>query len=180
MNDKLTPIWDELSAIGESAPPRTWDGVPTNLSTLIESAYQDYAKCISDDKQKTFEINILVPENRALRAEIERLTAVITYMRQGGGVAIHGTGGIGDESGQWRSPPSIENKRLKADFDETLAEDNPLLALAKFGREVLYMLELNDYSDMDGETMKKEAIKLGLLDELDALTSKAKVLDVDP
>lgn len=36
MNDKkLTPIWDELSAIGEAAPTGTWDAVPTDLSTNI-------------------------------------------------------------------------------------------------------------------------------------------------
>ena len=50
MNKKLTPIWDELSAIGEAAPPGTWDNVPANLSTLIDNAYEDYAKCIAENE----------------------------------------------------------------------------------------------------------------------------------
>lgn len=73
MDKKLTPIWDELSAIGEAAPTGTWDAVPENLSTLIDNAYDAYAECIQSDRQKTREINVLVPENRALRAENESL-----------------------------------------------------------------------------------------------------------
>ena len=34
---------------------------------------EDYDRCIQKDRQKTFEINVLVPENRALRAENEGL-----------------------------------------------------------------------------------------------------------
>ena len=56
---------------------------------------------------------------------------------------------------------------------------NPLRPLAELGRWVLDMLKLNEYCEMDGETIKREAHKLGLLDELDSLTSKAKALDVD-
>lgn len=58
MNDKkLTPIWDELSAIGEAAPPGTWDNVPTNLSTMTEwSAIGEWA-----------EIERLNNENAALK-----------------------------------------------------------------------------------------------------------------
>lgn len=40
-DDTATPIWDQLTQIGESAPIGTWDGVPSDLSTRIdEIVYQ--------------------------------------------------------------------------------------------------------------------------------------------
>lgn len=65
MDKKLTPIWDELSAIGNDWPP--------GVSILLEKAYESFSTCIQSGRQKTFEINVLVPENRALRAENEAL-----------------------------------------------------------------------------------------------------------
>ena len=35
-DEKATPIWEQLAAIGESAPPGAWDSVPTDLSTRID------------------------------------------------------------------------------------------------------------------------------------------------
>ena len=35
-DENATPIWDQLSAIGEAAPIGTWDAVPTDLSTRID------------------------------------------------------------------------------------------------------------------------------------------------
>ncbi len=74
---------------------------------------------------------------------------------------------------------SYETIPVKTRCEETPDDVNPLLALAKFGRDVLDMLQVSDYGELDGETVKKKAVELGLLDELDSLTSKAKALDVD-
>jgi len=35
-DETATPIWEQLSAIGESAPEGTWDSVPTDLSMKID------------------------------------------------------------------------------------------------------------------------------------------------
>ena len=35
-DDTAVPIWEQLSAIGESAPEGTWDSVPTDLSMKID------------------------------------------------------------------------------------------------------------------------------------------------
>lgn len=35
-DETATPIWDQLAAIGESAPEGTWDGVPNDLSMRID------------------------------------------------------------------------------------------------------------------------------------------------
>jgi len=35
-DEMAVPIWDQLAAIGESAPPGTWDSVPTDLSKRID------------------------------------------------------------------------------------------------------------------------------------------------
>ena len=34
-DETATPIWEQLSAIGESAPEGTWDSVPTDLSMRL-------------------------------------------------------------------------------------------------------------------------------------------------
>ena len=36
-DETAVPIWDQLSAIGESAPEGTWDSVPTDLSMKIDN-----------------------------------------------------------------------------------------------------------------------------------------------
>jgi hypothetical protein len=35
-DETAVPIWEQLSAIGESAPIGTWDSVPSDLSTRID------------------------------------------------------------------------------------------------------------------------------------------------
>lgn len=35
-DENATPIWDQLSAIGEAAPDGTWDAIPSDLSTRID------------------------------------------------------------------------------------------------------------------------------------------------
>ena len=35
-DENATPIWDQLSAIGEAAPEGTWDAIPSDLSTRID------------------------------------------------------------------------------------------------------------------------------------------------
>ena len=35
-DENATPIWDQLSAIGEAAPEGTWDTIPSDLSTRID------------------------------------------------------------------------------------------------------------------------------------------------
>ena len=35
-DESVVPIWEQLSAIGESAPEGTWDSVPTDLSIKID------------------------------------------------------------------------------------------------------------------------------------------------
>lgn len=35
-DETAVPIWEQLSAIGESAPEGTWDSVPTDLSIRLE------------------------------------------------------------------------------------------------------------------------------------------------
>jgi hypothetical protein len=35
-DETAVPIWEQLSAIGESAPEGTWDSVPTDLSMKID------------------------------------------------------------------------------------------------------------------------------------------------
>ncbi|MBK8569434.1 MAG: hypothetical protein IPN81_05265 [Nitrosomonadales bacterium] len=35
-DETAVPIWEQLSAIGESAPEGTWDSVPTDLSIKID------------------------------------------------------------------------------------------------------------------------------------------------
>ena len=34
--ENVQPIWEQLAALGESAPEGTWDNVPTDLSTRID------------------------------------------------------------------------------------------------------------------------------------------------
>ena len=78
MEKKLTKTWDALFVFGRCVPG-------TRLETLINDAYASYAEAINDDKQKTFEINVLVPENRALRAEnavLKIAKARYEYLRQ--------------------------------------------------------------------------------------------------
>ena len=35
-DETAIPIWEQLAAIGESAPKGTWDGVPRDLSVRID------------------------------------------------------------------------------------------------------------------------------------------------
>lgn len=35
-DETALPIWEELAAIGNSAPPGTWQAVPDDLSTRID------------------------------------------------------------------------------------------------------------------------------------------------
>ena len=35
-DEMAMPIWEQLAAIGESAPKGTWDGVPSDLSVRID------------------------------------------------------------------------------------------------------------------------------------------------
>jgi hypothetical protein len=35
-DETAVPIWEQLSAIGESSPEGTWDAVPTDLSMKID------------------------------------------------------------------------------------------------------------------------------------------------
>ncbi len=86
VDKKLTPIWDELSAIGESAPPGTWDTVPANLSIMIDDAYggnavkydivvalTDLIMAVSKTPSVMITSDLAIDEIRKLRAENEAL-----------------------------------------------------------------------------------------------------------
>lgn len=184
---KQTPIWEELSAIGEAAPPGTWDNVPANLSTLIDDAYggntvkydivvalTDLIMAVSKMPSVMITSDLAIDEIRKLRAENEALKIAHDRYECVRRLSPRSFRRITEMISTYETIP------VKTRGEETPDKINPLRPLAELGRWVLDMLKLNDYCEMDGETIKREAHKLGLLDELDALTSKAKALDVDP
>lgn len=75
-------IWDELSAIGEAAPPGTWDGVPTNLSTRIGNMSLEIEKMTLGERGLWLQCESMKLEIAELTEKINRLRAHKEHLRE--------------------------------------------------------------------------------------------------